>query len=470
MNETPIPQQLAQKDRDRIKGYSELLDFYHGVHWEGRAIRGEKRLTFNYAKVLVDKVTSYLMSGTTFAVDPVRNSNGVDALEDTDVARDQARQAELALYQVYQANNLEQLDFDTEIDCAILGDACYKVIWDQETKSVRVTAPDVQGIYAWWLGDDVSRVWRVASKYTLTAEETEMLHKVTPKAKTATLVEVWTNTDFELWLDNAILEQKPNPYGFIPFIIYPNLREPKKFWGMSDIPSTMEPQRELNRAMSQLSRILELSGNPIAVLENIEQSEDIAVKPGAVWNIPEDAKAYLLDLLQGGGVRMHIEYIDLLYRTMHDVAESPRAAFGGVERDLSGVALEMELHPLLQKVKRKRVIRTAVYNQRSQMILKLLAKYTDPGLKTQDFRLRVVWGPVLPQDMARQVNNEVSLVQTGIHSRRRAMDELGIQDPEFEFNRWLEERQTILKMNKELNAKFTRGGARESFTVSGRGR
>jgi len=167
-------------------------------------------------------------------------------------------------------------------------------------------------------------VWRVASKYTLTADETEMLYKVKPKSKTATIVEVWTNADFELWLDNAMLETKPNPYGFIPFIIYPNLREPKKFWGVSDLPPIMESQRELNRAMSQLSRILELSGNPIAVLENIEESEDIAVKPGAVWNIPEDAKAYLLDLLQGGGVRMHLEYINLLYRTLHDVGSSLR--------------------------------------------------------------------------------------------------------------------------------------------------
>ncbi len=450
MNETPIPTQLAQKDRDRIKRYSELLDFYHGAHWEGRAFRGEKRLTFNYAKVLIDKITSYLMSGTTFAVDPI---------DDTDEARDRAQRAGQGLYQVYTDNNLEQLDFDTEIDCAILGDACFKVIWDQETKSVRVTAPDIQGIYAWWLGDDVSRVWRVASKYTLTAEETIMLHGVTPKAKTATLVEVWTDTTLELYLDNSPLAKKPNPYGFIPFIIYPNLREPKKFWGMSDIPPIMESQRELNRAMSQLSRILELSGNPIAVLENIEGSEDIAVKPGAVWNIPEDAKAYLLDLLQGGGVRMHIEYIDLLYRTMHDVAESPRTAFGGVERDLSGVALEIELHPLLQKVKRKRVIRTAVYNQRSQMILKLIEKYR--GVSFGNNRYRVVWGPILPQDMARQVNNEQILVQSGIHSRRRAMDELSIQNPEFEFNWWLEERQTILKMNKELGARFTRGGARE---------
>jgi len=44
---------------------------------------------------------------------------------------------------------LEQLDFETEIDCGVLGDAAYKVIWDMEKAGVRVTAPDIQGIYVW---------------------------------------------------------------------------------------------------------------------------------------------------------------------------------------------------------------------------------------------------------------------------------------------------------------------------------
>jgi len=434
MNETSIPMQLTHRDIDRIRRYKELLDFYQGKHWEVRDRRGEKRLTFNYAKVFVDKITSYLMSGVNFAVDAVENS---------DEARSKAQRAEAALYQVYEDNNLEQLDLETEIDCAVLGDAAYKVTWDQETRQVRVTAPDIQGLYAWWLGDDTSRMWRVASKYCLSAEETELLYKVKPKTKTATIVEVWTERDFELYLNNALQEKKPNPYGFIPFIIYPNLREPKKFWGISDLTQIIESQRELNRAMSQLSRILELSGNPIAVLENVEESEDIAVRPGAVWNLPEDAKAYLLDLLQGGGVQLHIDYINLLYRTLHDISESPRAAFGGAERDLSGVAMELELHPLLQKVRRKRLIRAAVYNKRNEMVLKLLERYQGESFGTN--RLRVVWGPVLPQDISRLVANEQALVQTGIHSRRRAMDELGVKDPEYEFNRWLEERQTILR-------------------------
>ena len=453
MNEGFIPTQLAHHDTDRLKRYKELLDFYYGRHWEGYAKRGEKRLTFNYAKVVIDKATSYLMSGINFAV---------DAVEDSDEARARARRAESALYQVYEANNLEQLDFETEIDCAILGDACYKVIWDQETKRVRVTAPDVQGIYAWWVGDDTSRIWRVASKYSLTADEVEILYKVRPKGKTANIVELWTAQDLELWLDNAQVEKKPNPYGFIPFIIYPNLREPKKFWGISDLPQIMEPQRELNRSISQLSKILELSGNPIAVLENVEESEDIAVKPGAVWNIPEDAKAYLLDLLQGGGVGLHINYVDLLYRILHDISESPRAAFGGTARDLSGVALEIELQPLLQKVRRKRLIRSTVYNRRNSLVLKLLEKYQNESFG--DIRLRVVWNPVLPRDLTRLVSNEQSLVQSGIHSRRRAMDELGVEDPEMEFDRWLEERGAILRMNKELNVRSTKVGARARAT------
>ncbi|MGD9115622.1 MAG: phage portal protein [Dehalococcoidia bacterium] len=437
MNKTSITAQLNRLDSPRFKLYRELLDFYHGRQWEGRERRGEKRLTFNYTKVFIDKITSYLMSGVSFVVEPA---------EDSAEARTRAQRAEAALNCVYEENNLDQLDLDTEIDCAIMGDASYKVTWDGQARMVRVTAPDVQGIYAWWLGDDTSRVWRIASRYQLSAEESQLLYGVKPKGKTATVVELWTDADFELYLDDAVIEQKPNPYGVIPFILYPNLREPKRFWGVSDLAQMMESQRELNRAMSQLSRILELSGNPIAVLENVEESEDIAVRPGAVWNIPEDAKAYLLDLLQGGGVGLHIDYINLLYRTMHDISESPRAAFGGTERDLSGVALEIELNPLLQKVRRKRIIRTAAYNRRNRLILKLLEKYR--GESFGDIRLRVVWEPILPQDLSRLVANEQTLVQSGIHSRRRAMDEIGVKDAEGEFKKWLEEREAILNMNK----------------------
>jgi len=439
------PSELARLDTNRLADYTNNLNFYKGNQWEKQG--RHRQLVFNYAKVAIDKVTSYLMQGLTFACYPAEN---------TDELKEKVVRAEHLLQDIYQNNNLQQLDWETEIDTAILGDGCYKVIWDPDEKRIKITAPDIRGIYAWWLGDDLSNVWRVASRYKLSKAEADLLYGAT---KAATVTELWTAKDFELFLDNDRIESKPNPYGFIPFIIFPNLREPKQFWGTSDIPSVKQPQRELNRAVSQLSRILELSGNPIAVLENIGESEDIQVQPGAVWTIPEDAKAYLLDLLQGGGIRLHIDYIDLIYRCLHDISETPRAAYGGTERDLSGAAMQIELGALIQKVTRKRTIRTNAYHQRTDMILRLAAKYMNENL--DGITHRVVWGEILPQDTQRQAQNEQLLVQAGVHSRRTAMDEMGIMDPDEEFNRWLEEREKILKMNQEFRAASTRGGARE---------
>ncbi len=65
------------------------------------------------------------------------------------------------------------------------------------------------------------------------------------------------------------------------------------------------------------------------------------------------------------------------------------------------------------------------------------------------------------KEIVRQVKSEQILVQNGINSRGAAMDEIGIRNPEYEFKRWLEEREAILRMNKELNAKSVRSGERE---------
>jgi len=447
------PSHLNRMDTQRLASYRSNLDFYQGNHWS-TTLR-HRQLVFNYARVSIDKLTSFLMQGIGIACYPG---------EATDELMARARSAEQLLRRVYEQNKLRQLDYETEIDAAILGDGCYKVIWDTGEKRIRITAPDISGIYAWWLGDDTSRVWRVASRYTLSQDEVRLLYGRAIEKRQAAITELWTDKTFDLYLDNELMESRPNPYGFIPFVIFPNVKQPKRFWGESDIPILVQPQRELNRALSQLSRILELSGNPIAVLENIASAEDIKVQPGALWTIPEDAKAYLLDLLQGGGVRLHVDYIGLLYRSLHDISELPGVAWGGIEKELSGTALQIELGSLVQKVVRKRTIRTDVYHRRNAMILKLAEIFMSENFEGVNHR--VVWGPVLPQDIDRQAQNEQLLVQAGVHSRRTAMDEMGIQDPDEEFNRWLEERERILQMNREFRAQSTRGGARERATTA----
>jgi hypothetical protein len=267
----------------------------------------------------------------------------------------------------------------------------------------------VQGLYAWWAGDDVRRIWRVASRYVLDAEAFEATHGQTlrtiagQRPSTVEIVESWTADRFDLWALGERIESRPNPYGAIPFVLYPNLPRPKQFWGLSDIEPLREPLEELNRAFSQLSRILELSGNPIAVLENVEEARDIAVQPGAVWEVPEQARAYLLDLLQGGGVRLHIEYVDLVYRALHDLAEIPRIAFGDGRFGRSGVALQTELDPLLRRVERKRLIRNAPLRRRDRLILAVAGRHLGRSFEGVDTTIR--WSPALASSTLNGASN-----------------------------------------------------------------
>jgi len=166
------PSQLARMDSTRLATYRNNLDFYQGSQWPTTS--RHRQLVFNYTKVSVDKITSFLMQGLNFACYP----NATNSTDSTNSLNAKVLRAEQLLRQVYEENNLQELDYETEIDAAVLGDGCYKVIWDTDEKRIRITAPDVSGIYAWWLGDDTSRVWRVASRYTLSHDEVQLLYRL----------------------------------------------------------------------------------------------------------------------------------------------------------------------------------------------------------------------------------------------------------------------------------------------------
>jgi hypothetical protein len=111
------PSQLNRVDTARLAAYRTNLDFYNGSQWQQTS--RNRQLVFNYAKVSIDQCTSFLMQGPGFACYP-NLANSTDSLN----AR--VRKAEQVLRQVYEENNLQQLDYETEIDTAILGDGCYK--------------------------------------------------------------------------------------------------------------------------------------------------------------------------------------------------------------------------------------------------------------------------------------------------------------------------------------------------------
>ena len=157
-----LPPQQAQDESGRLRRYQENLDFYEGKQWAESRRRGDRRLTFNYARAVIEKAASYTMAGVGFVVDPHDASPA---------AHERARRAEQAIREVYETNGLDQMDFDNEVDCSVLGDAAYKVTWDETERRVRVTAPDVHGMSVWPCAGDHARYWKVASRYVLSHEE-----------------------------------------------------------------------------------------------------------------------------------------------------------------------------------------------------------------------------------------------------------------------------------------------------------
>ena len=156
-----LPRLLATRDADRLRRYREYLEYAEGKRGAPPKRGRERALTFNYARAIVEKGASYLVTD---------HQPTVEAVSGNAEARRNAAAAERLLRETWEANDLARLDVETEIDTATLGDGAFKVTWDAEEERVIVSAPDVQGLFVWWHGDDVRRVQRVASRYILDAD------------------------------------------------------------------------------------------------------------------------------------------------------------------------------------------------------------------------------------------------------------------------------------------------------------
>lgn len=424
---------LSASDRARLARYEEALAFFHGDQWTQRRAPGEIRLTLNYARALLRKTASYI-----FPAEP-RFSIPVEGDQQT------ANRAERLLAAAIAHNGLAQLDIELCVAAAVRGDAAIKISWDTQSGETNVAAVDPATLVVQTAPGNPRRIIEAIQCYGLRGAQLATMFADAPTplhldpARRYQIVERWTDDRWTVDIAGQRWRDGPNPYGWIPYVILANRPSLTGFWGESDLADLYDICRELNRRMSVLSQVLELSGAPIAVLENVDGSEGVTVGPGAKWELPEGSRAYLLDLLGNGGISLHIEYIGQLFRVLHDLSETPRTAFGDSGRAISGAALEVEIQPLVQKVARKRRLWDTFYQERNRRLLDLLERFGGQpiaGLR----RTMTIWPNVLPSDSELAVRSAVALVESGIQSRRTALATLGSDDPDTELDRIATER------------------------------
>src|SRR5829696_3436164 len=459
------PQQKDPFERDKVRlnRYRELRDFYDGTQWLGKARRGETRVVVNYGRALVRKVVSYalpdpvgfevpppvLPAAATPADDAIEGS-AVEAAELVRARKEggesQANSVETLLAELLAELDADRLDFALAIDSAVLGDGVMKVTWDPVALRPRLAVVDPSTLLAWWSPDTPTEAYKYAQHYSLAGQAIAGLGwsqaGVLQPDRLYPIVEEWTGDRWIVTVAGQTARDEANPYGWLPYLVLPNNAGGAEFWGESDLEDLVDLCRQLNKRLSVLADILDYSGYPITVLENVDGSDGIVLGPGAKWEMPEGSRAYLLDLLQGGGVRLHIDYVDELRTALHDLAETPRTAFGEAGRAIAGAALQVELQPLVQKVKRKRRGLASLYRKRNAMLLDLMERFGAApigGLR----RTVPVWPSILPSDHEAEARVGVQLVNARVRSRRSVAADLGEEDPDGEIARIVEEAQRL---------------------------
>jgi hypothetical protein len=342
---------------------------------------------------------------------------------------------------VYADDDLEATDLAAALNAGLLGDAVFKVRYDPAERRIRVGNVDPLSFFPRWSGDELGAWWRVDLAYGLEADEAKRLYGVGRRG-TVGIVERWEADRFELYLDGQAVRQGPNPYGFIPFVHVPNLQPPNTPWGVSDLVDVIPLNRELDERMSDQADVIRYHADPPVVFRGVESHDSLSVGPGTVWDLPRDADVKLLEW-QGQPVAVQ-EHINLVLRALYETAETPRTAFGDSGRLLSGVALETELRPLIQRTLRKRIVWSAALRRRARLIWRIAEQVglLAPG-STAGLRPRVIWPSMMPADDAQEVRNQVALVAAGLRSHRTAMDLLGTETPEAELERIRADRATL---------------------------
>jgi hypothetical protein len=474
----------TQHALERVARYEEYRRLYLGEQWSTLPKPGDRRITLNYARVFVNKAASYLLGKPVgyeaFVIKARGNPSEPIAVNTTASDDDGARVVERYLDRVNDFNQMAGLDQEVAIASGCLGDGAFTVRWDEEEGLPRVTAVDVRGLDARWRADDLRTLTWVRQRYWVSPIELTEVQKErlvrgklshVGEYKSLPAYEEWTKREWRLVVDGVEVDGGPNPYEEIPYIIFPNLRIPGEFWGEGDLVDLTELQRELNERVSVFSRILQVAGNPVAVITgaDAEETETLKLGPNELWTLPEGAEASVLDLLKAGGAEAHFRYIELVYRAMHDISEMPRTSFGdssGQSMARSGIALEIELQPLLHKLARKQSILSGAFVRRAQLILKIARLH---GEDLPQVFLRCSWPPPLPQDRAALVQQEVALVTAGIHPPSVSMTLLNDPDPGHQLKKVIEENEDFAEAGLLPPVGRTRGagtGAGGSFSPS----
>jgi hypothetical protein len=292
---------------------------------------------------------------------------------------------------------------------------------------------------------DRTRLLRFKQKYRFWGTSLEGTRQV------FTYTEILTDDIIEEYINDELIDSRPNPLGLIPVVHIPNIPVSGSPWGLSDAHDIIALNRSYNEISTDIADIINYHAAPVTVIVGAKASN---LEKGAkkVWGgLPKDAQVFNLEG-GGSGIQGALQYLDMLKRSMHELMNVPETALGQAQpvSNTSGVALSIQYQPLMNRWTHKVAQYRAGLERINELVMLNLAlkepetltynPNTDgalkPGQLTQldpndpvTYINYAHFPPPLPLDKIVLLNELAQKLSMGLESKAGALRALGEEFP-----------------------------------------
>jgi hypothetical protein len=424
----------------RLNRYSLNWAMYLGHHTGFRRQAGEPSIVLNYYRAITDFIINFTFSkGVQF-----RSAKATEAIVPSLLER---------IWEV--DNNKSTVLWEIGQQGGVSGDCFIKVAYEEAYTDaaggyhpgrVRILPLNSSFAFPEFHPHDRERLIRFKLKYRFWGTSLEGTRQV------YTYTEILTDDMIEEYLNDELIDSRPNPLGVIPIIHIPNVRVSGSPWGLSDCNEIISINRVYNETATDIADIINYHAAPVTVITGAKASQ---LEKGAnkVWGgLPKDAK--VMNLEGGGtGLKGAMDFMDRLKRTMHEMTGVPETALGTAQpiSNTSGVALSIQFQPLMNRYHQKIVQYAHGLERVNELVLRTLAIkepetfFFDPNSTTlpkpdqlmeldpadpETYRTYCHFPPPLPLDKLIVLNEVQSLLSLGLQSKEGALRDLGEEFPE----------------------------------------
>jgi Phage portal protein, SPP1 Gp6-like len=291
-----------------------------------------------------------------------------------------------------------------------------------------------------------------------------------------TYVEIITDDTIEEYVNDELIDRRPNPLGIIPVVHIANRIASASPWGLSDITDVIPLNREYNEKATDISDIVNYYTAPVTILTGAKASN---LERGAnkIWALTQ--KDAHVENLTGGseGLPQALEYLQMVKIGMHEMIGIPENSLGMAQpiSNTSGVALAIQYMPTMMAYDQKRTQYEVGLKRISKLALQTLFHFEpenlvyDPqteGIQEEAdqptvldpadpeiYDLSVVWPPPLPVDQTIQLS-EIQVKQSmGLESKVGALRELGEEFPDEKLAELFDERVVDMEQDAAMQVR-----------------